>query len=482
MAVNQDVLSIYDKWMRSISLRPILVACAWLIMWRAAALMEYEPHVSVWFPPSGVTFAIFLVLGWSYLPVLILCSVAATFWENSIYGANQSVTTLVSTGLLFAAIHSFAYWLGAALLKQISAEQDTVKVPNLILLFLILAVCSSLVAAIGGSTALVMTGIIDYSDIMQLWVPWWVGDLIGVVVITPLIVSILGKFYPSEGRWLIKHFKPLLDDLPLKPFIYKLITAGLILLSISMLVAAYPSSQIVFMVFFLGIAQMWIVFTETASRSFISLAVLSTLTAVLVDVLGLSERAMVYQFTIYLLAVNTYFGLWVPHILVDNQKLRRLSEQDILTDVQTRQFFIRNVHDEVVRARRYNQPISMILFDIDKFKVINDNYGHIIGDKVLIAIANLVKQEIRPSDKIGRFGGDEFMLLLPGDDLPGALQVAERLCEAIGKLRVHGMSDIVTCSFGVTEIKDNDNFVSAFEQADKLLLEAKKEGRHRVKS
>ncbi|QTG97863.1 sensor domain-containing diguanylate cyclase, partial [Vibrio furnissii] len=67
-------------------------------------------------------------------------------------------------------------------------------------------------------------------------------------------------------------------------------------------------------------------------------------------------RAMVYQFTIYLLAANTYFGLWVPHILVDNQKLRRLSEQDILTDVQTRQFFIRNVHDEVIRARRYNQP------------------------------------------------------------------------------------------------------------------------------
>lgn len=482
MAVNQDVPSLYGKWMRFVSLRPIVIALAWLILWRAAALMEYEPHVSIWFPPAGVTFAIFLVLGWSYLPVLMFCSIAATFWENSMYGSQQPFTTLVSTGLLFAAIHSFSYWLGAALLKQISSQQDSVKIPNLILTFLILSVCSSLVAAVGGSTALAITGIIEYGDIMDLWVPWWVGDLIGVVVITPIVVSVLGAFYPSEGRWITKHFKPLIDDAPKAPFIYKLMTASAILFVISILVSAYPSSQIVFMVFFLGIAQMWIVFTETATRSFVSLALLSTLTAVFVDVLGLSNRAMVYQFTIYLLAANTYFGLWVPHILVDNQKLQRLSEQDILTDVQTRQFFIRNVHDEVIRARRYNQPVSMVLFDVDNFKAINDNHGHIVGDKVLIAIANLVKQEIRPSDKIGRFGGDEFMLLLPGDDLSGAIRVAERLRQAIGHLYIDDFGDIVTCSFGVTEMKSNDNFVSAFEQADKLLLAAKKEGRHRVKS
>lgn len=480
--MNQDVRSAPNKWMHVLSLRPIIVACVWLIMWRAAALMEYEPHASIWFPPAGVTFAIFLILGRSYLPVLILCSVAATFWENQLYDSHESFTTLVSTGLLFAAIHSFAYWLGSAVLKKCHAGRDHIKVPSLILMFLLIAVCASLLAAVGGSTALAITGIIQYSDIMQLWVPWWVGDLIGVVVITPISLSILSRFYPSEGRWLTKHFKPLLDDLPRLPYLCKLLTACLILTSISLLVSVYPSSQIVFMIFFLGLAQMWIVFTETASRSFASLTILSTLTAVLVDVLALSDRAMVYQFTIYLLAANTYFGLWVPHILVDNQKLRRLSEQDLLTDVQTRQFFIRNVHDEVIRARRYNQPISLILFDVDRFKAINDNYGHFVGDKVLIAISEQVRKDIRPSDKIGRFGGDEFMLLLPGDDLSAAEHVADRLCRAIATLTIEGLDEPVTCSFGVAEIKGNDNFVSAFEQADKLLLEAKRKGRNQVRT
>lgn len=461
-------------------MRPLLVALTWLILWRAASLMEYEPHASIWFPPAGVTFAIFLVLGWSYLPVLIACSVGATFWENSLYGAQASLSTLISTGVLFAAIHSFSYWAGATTLKRLSERSGFLKVPHMILFFLLIAVLSSVVAALGGSAALAVTGIIHLDDVLHLWVPWWIGDLIGTVVITPIIVTFLGAIYPNEGRWLTQYFKPLIDNAPVQPFVLKLVTAMLTLTGISLLVASYPSSHIVFTVFFLGIAQMWIVFTETATRSFLSLALLSTLSALLISWLELSDKAMVYQFTIYLLAANTYFGLWVPHILIDNQKLRRLAEQDMLTEVQSRGFFIRNAKDEIIRAHRYNQPISLLLFDVDNFKAINDTHGHVVGDKVLTQIAGLVDKTIRASDKVGRFGGDEFMVLLPGDDIDQALLLAERLRQAVACCKLDQLDQSITCSFGVTQIHDNESFANAFEKADNNLLQAKRAGRNRV--
>ncbi|WGY44982.1 diguanylate cyclase [Vibrio sp. ABG19] len=480
MAVNQEALAKFGPLVRTGWIRPLIVALIWLLLWRAASLMEYEPHASIWFPPAGVTFAIFLVLGWSYLPVLIVCCIGSTFWENSLYQAQQSASTLISTGLLFAAIHSCSYWVGATILKRSSERSGYLKVPHLILIFLLVAVLSSVLAALGGSAALALTGIISNNEIASLWVPWWIGDLIGVVVVTPIIVTLLGGIYPEEGRWLTQYFKPLITNAPLGQFLLKLATSMVMLTVISLLVAYYPSSHIVFTVFFLGIAQMWIVFTETATRSFLSLALLSTLTALLIAWLGLSEKAMVYQFTIYLLAANTYFGLWVPHILVDNQKLRRLSEQDMLTEVESRGYFIRNAKEEIVRAKRYNQPISLLLFDVDNFKAINDTYGHSVGDKVLTHIARLVDETIRASDKVGRFGGDEFMVLLPGDEEQQALLLAERLRHAVACADFDELDYPVTCSFGIAEVHENDTFSSAFEQADNCLLEAKRAGRNQV--
>ena len=226
---------------------------------------------------------------------------------------------------------------------------------------------------------------------------------------------------------------------------------------------------------------MWIVFTESAGRAFLSLGILSTTTAILVSWLQLGNHAMVYQFTISLLAANTYFGLWVPHILLDNRNLRILAERDVLTGAQTRQYFIKNVKNEISRCRRINQPLSLALFDIDGFKQINDTFGHTVADKVLTTVSQHVSKEIRPADLIGRFGGDEFMLLLPSDDLQHAIQAAERIRDSIECLSIPSLERNITCSFGVVEITSDDTFVSAFERADNFLLDAKKCGKNQVK-
>ncbi len=468
-----------SKWFGVIS-RSLLITLAWVALWRAAALMEYAPHASIWFPPSGVTYAIFLILGWRAFPIVLVASVSTTFWENSIYEGQQTFSTLLLTGLLFATVHCLSYWSGAAILRKLSNTGKTYRIPYLILLFLIIAASSSLVAAIGGANGLAITGIISPNEVMSIWGPWWVGDLVGVVVIAPIMVVILSRFYPDESQWLIENFSSVYEQTPIQNYIYKQTIAIVLLALISVLVAIYPSSSIVFCVFFLGIAQMWIVFTESAGRAFLSLALLSTSTAILVSWLQLGNHAMVYQFTISLLAANTYFGLWVPHILIDNRNLRVLAERDVLTGAQTRQFFIKNVKNEINRCRRFGQPLSLTLFDIDGFKHINDTFGHTIGDKVLTVVAQNVAKEIRPADLIGRFGGDEFMLLLPGDDLSHAMQAAERIRVSIEALKFPSLEKSITCSFGVVEIGPQDTFVSAFERADNFLLEAKKNGKNQV--
>nr|QIH44569.1 sensor domain-containing diguanylate cyclase [Vibrio ziniensis] len=468
-----------SKWFGAIS-KLVLITLAWVVLWRAAALMEYAPHASIWFPPSGVTYAIFLILGWRSIPVVLAASVCTTFWEDSIYQGQQSFSTLLLTGLLFATVHCFSYWGGAAILRKISHTGKIYRIPYLILLFLIIAASSSLVAAIGGANSLAITGIIASDEVMSIWGPWWVGDLVGVVVIAPIMVGILSKFYPEQSQWLVENFTSVYEQSPIQNYIYKQAIAIVLLVLISVLVAIYPSSSIVFCVFFLGIAQMWIVFTESAARAFLSLALLSTTTAILVSWLQLGNHAMVYQFTISLLAANTYFGLWVPHILIDNRNLRVLAERDVLTGTQTRQFFIKNVKNEINRCRILNQPLSLALFDIDGFKQINDTFGHTIGDKVLTVVSQHVGKEIRPADLIGRFGGDEFMLLLPGDDLSQAIQAAERIRVRIETMKFPSLDKNITCSFGIVEIQANDTFVSAFERADNFLLQAKKKGKNQV--
>ncbi len=468
------------KWV-SVLYKPALITIAWVILWRAAALMEYAPHASIWFPPSGVTFAILLILGWKAIPIILCASIATTFWENYIYQGGQSFSTLLATGLLFAVVHCLSYWIGATILRKFSNAGKTAKVPSLILMFLIIAACSSLLSALGGATGLSITGIISPQEVYEIWGPWWVGDLVGVVVITPITVSIISTLYNEESRWLVDNFRSIYEHSPIRNYLYKQVIAIVLLALISVLVAIYPSSSIVFCVFFLGIAQMWIVFTENPSRAFLSLAILSTVTAILIASLELGSHALVYQFTISLLAANTYFGLWVPHILLDNKNLRVLAERDVLTGAQTRQFFIKNVNVEINRCRRANQPLSLALFDIDGFKQINDKNGHSVGDQVLSAVCTDVANEIRPADIIGRFGGDEFMLLFPGDNLESAVQAAERIRHSISQMSFNFVDQSVTCSFGVVEIEPSDTFVTAFEKADNFLLEAKKSGKNQVK-
>lgn len=162
-----------------------------------------------------------------------------------------------------------------------------------------------------------------------------------------------------------------------------------------------------------------------------------------------------------------------------------LARIDVLTDVSNRRYFEEVAAHEFARARRYQQPLSVIMFDIDYFKKINDSFGHAAGDKVLKIVANVAKETVREVDFVARIGGEEFAIVLPGVVAAQALVTAERLRESIAGqcLDYHERSVRFTASFGVAQIQKEDQlFEALLQRADQCMYAAKQAGRNQVKS
>lgn len=165
------------------------------------------------------------------------------------------------------------------------------------------------------------------------------------------------------------------------------------------------------------------------------------------------------------------------------KELQSLATVDSLTGLWNRRHFFQLAKSEFQRARRYHLPLSAILFDIDAFKVVNDTYGHAIGDQVLAFIAKVCQDNLRHIDLLGRYGGEEFMAVLPNTPLYQAIAVAERLRNIISitPLKTDRGLIHVTASFGVAELEDSCPDVDTlFTYADRAAYTSKFDGKNRV--
>lgn len=160
--------------------------------------------------------------------------------------------------------------------------------------------------------------------------------------------------------------------------------------------------------------------------------------------------------------------------------ISRAAMTDLLTGLPNRRYMIEKIKDEMARFKRYGRVFSFILGDIDFFKKINDRFGHECGDYVLKAIAELMKSKLREQDIVCRWGGEEFLLLLPETDLNGALAIAERLRKGIEALKMvyEGSSVKVTITMGVAVFSKDSGVDEAIKKADDALYIGKGKGRN----
>lgn len=202
------------------------------------------------------------------------------------------------------------------------------------------------------------------------------------------------------------------------------------------------------------------------------------------------EQDNTYEIFNSIFIQNLFFGnvitililIFIYYVLNVNEKLKLIAATDKLTHLFNRNKFYEIANSEMERAKRYKRPLSIVMFDIDHFKRINDTYGHNIGDYVLKTLSKIIKENIRKNDWAFRWGGEEFIVIAPETDLEDAVKLAEKLREAVEKYdfdKVHR----VTISIGVANYKediDKNNIDSLVNRADEALYRAKEGGRNRV--
>jgi diguanylate cyclase (GGDEF)-like protein len=173
-------------------------------------------------------------------------------------------------------------------------------------------------------------------------------------------------------------------------------------------------------------------------------------------------------------------------VAIDNvllhQEAQRLSVTDGLTGLGNYRFFQQTLAREVDRAARFGRPLSLLMLDLDRFKQVNDEHGHQVGDAVLVQVADRIREEVREVDEVARYGGEEFVVVLPETGLEGAQHLADRICERLRARPLHTAAGdlVVTVSIGVAVYPEHgDSPASLVRAADQALYVAKGEGRDR---
>lgn len=186
-----------------------------------------------------------------------------------------------------------------------------------------------------------------------------------------------------------------------------------------------------------------------------------------------SEDALNYEF------IREYiqYKKNLDSVVQENEQLRLLAYKDQLTQLYNRTFMEEQLNMQIEQVGRYGKDVSLILFDIDDFKVINDVYGHCLGDKVLKELSSRIKSHVRASDIVARWGGEEFLILLPETDVKVAEGIANKLCHLIGN-HVFDCVGHVYISLGVTQLNTSDSFRTVLKRVDKALYHAKQHGKN----
>lgn len=193
----------------------------------------------------------------------------------------------------------------------------------------------------------------------------------------------------------------------------------------------------------------------------------------------------VYLFNLSVVfAMFGYLSFFYLSIVTEaNRKLRRIATTDSLTGLLNRRHMTHLLEKELARFRRHGHPVAFLLLDIDHFKEVNDQYGHEAGDRVLEDVAAIIRDQLRTQDLIARWGGEEFLVVLPDSELQSAQAIAERVREALMAHEWRGPNGqpiTVTTSAGVSAFSHDDDRNSAISRADRALYRGKELGRNRV--
>lgn len=464
----------------------LLLTIGYVVFGRLAfeVSVEHDNVTSVMFAPEGIALAFCILFGRRVTWGVLLGQSILSIWTGpSVLG-----------GALIGAVNSLECMLGAALFQRwrISPRFDSPRDVGLfaVLVFLVLQPLS----ATGGVAAMWWLGTIpsgwmpdnwdallvhgaqrqltDVSQIPEAWTHWWIGNSVGQLLVTPLLLA-----WAAADTGTGRRRRADRTDL--------VVSAVTIAVS-GVLMAVLPIDPLLI----LGMTYPLVIWVGlrrglrgvTSANALIAPAVFWAATTAnnLLAKISLPGRLA----TVGLFVATTWciFSMMLFSLLEQRrrmaEKLEMLARQDPLVPLANRRYFVEQLTNRIASAAADRTPLAAVVFDVDNFKQVNDQYGHTLGDRILTAIATTCQSLIRPDDLAARIGGEEFAVLLSGTDADGAEQFGERLRSAVAALAVEGRQ--VTVSVGVSVLHADDSLDDFLNRADAALYTAKRAGRNRV--
>lgn len=453
--------------------RIVLLAAAYFLAAKLALLVAIPPGyaTAVW-PASGIALAAALLQGHRIWPgiwlgaSLVNVTVQSSLTAATLIGAGNTLEALAGAAL-------FRAYVGPPGVFQRGA--DVVK-------FVAIAASSATIAATVAAAPLAFVHSLPWPDLSWNWWTWWQGDTAGIIIVAPLILGWSVRIRPAWTRWKIVEGSVLICLL--LGVTYAIFGAGM---------GPYiPSPPLTFAILPFVI---WAAFrfrqreVATVNALVCAMAVWFTLEGSGPFAQGSLNESLLLLLAFMCTVVTT--GLVLSAVIGDRGRaveatqrlLRDLREQTIrdpLTSLHNRRFLQDYLPRELIRAARERCPLAVIMIDLDRFKWINDSAGHQAGDRVLVEVAGLLRRQVRGSDIACRYGGEEFVVVLPRTTLENALRRSEEIRLAIARER--GRFHPVTASLGVALCPAHaTNAEALLHAADQALYEAKRAGRNQVK-
>ena len=200
-----------------------------------------------------------------------------------------------------------------------------------------------------------------------------------------------------------------------------------------------------------------------------------------INVQTVTDYSLLFKIAGTLAFIIVLSTVWIFQLKKHNEELAKISQTDTLTGLPNRLRLNTVFESEFLRSKRYGRSLSVIMIDVDHFKRVNDECSHVVGDKVLIEIGKIARSHVRSTDTLGRWGGEEFLVVCPETDHVSALLVASRICDAV-RFGKFSSGKVQTVSAGVSTISPDDTVDTLLLRADAAMYQAKQNGRDQVKS
>lgn len=459
----------------------IWVAVAYVLCARVGQIYAIEPGniTAVWIP-SGVMVALTMHIGVRIWPGVFIGAFIGNAWA---YFSWESVLISIQAILagLFNAIGDTTSTVAmAGIIMHLSKSSfPFTNILHFYRYILFAVLIGPLISAFFGVGGLAIFNFIEMEKISFIFFTWFVGDGVGALLFGPLVLSWLkpleqeNKFYKTSFIFLS------LCTLFITASIFKLIPYSQNLFSFSL--AMLP--VIFFLILHLG---QRVVFTQQVLVSSIAIYATSrhlgpfAQEGVHSALLQLQVFIAIFSLVIYVIALITAERKeLVLELQKQKEELERLYRQDALTGLWNRYRIQEFVEFNLLKFKRDGIPFGVILIDVDNFKSINDRFGHKLGDEILVEMGSVLKSHIRASDLLGRWGGEEFIIIVSDSSLDDIKILAEKLRHEV-ETHIFTHDQPLTISLGISLVHDTDSESSVFERADSVLYRSKREGKNRV--